>query len=131
MGIAAGEPDYDGAQIFSQRCGGCHTLEMAGTQGSGNRTLREQGPNLDQRKVDYDTALYAIRNGGISGSIMPQNIVVGAEADAVAKFIANYSGTQAVDSVRPSPNPSEDQTLQQQEDSQPNQGTSAPFDSNG
>ena len=36
--------------------------------------------------------LYAIQNGGFSGSIMPQNIVVGDEARAVAEFVAEYAG---------------------------------------
>jgi hypothetical protein len=38
--------------------------------------------------------LYAIRNGGFSGAIMPQNVVVGADAQAVAHFLARYSGLQ-------------------------------------
>ena len=36
--------------------------------------------------------LFAIRNGGFSGAIMPANIVVGEEADAVAEFLEKYSG---------------------------------------
>ena len=36
-------------------------------------------------------ALYAIRNGGFSSGPMPQNIVVGEEAEAVAEFLAKYS----------------------------------------
>ena len=87
------DPAYAGAQLFSQRCSGCHTLTPAGAQGSGERELRVQGPNLDQRGVDYKDALYAIRNGGFSGAIMPQNIVVGEEAESVARFVAEYSGT--------------------------------------
>ena len=39
--------------------------------------------------------LYAIQNGGFSGAIMPQNIVVGAQAEAVAQFVATYSGRAA------------------------------------
>ena len=39
--------------------------------------------------------LYAIRNGGFSGAIMPQNIVVGDDAQEVAQFLAKYSGLQA------------------------------------
>jgi hypothetical protein len=42
--------------------------------------------------VPKDDALYAIRNGGFSGAIMPANIVVGEDADAVAEFLAEYSG---------------------------------------
>jgi hypothetical protein len=32
---------------------------------------------------------------------MPQNIVVGDEAQAVARFVAKYAGTEAVESPRP------------------------------
>jgi hypothetical protein len=39
--------------------------------------------------------LYAIRNGGFSGAIMPENIVVGKDAQAVAEFLAKYSGLKA------------------------------------
>ena len=91
-----------GAILFSEHCAGCHSLAAAGTQGSGNRSLRAQGPNLDQRHISYDDALYAIHNGGASGAVMPQNILVGEDADAVARFIDEYSGTEVVDSPRPS-----------------------------
>jgi mono/diheme cytochrome c family protein len=130
-GIAVSEddPTYDGAVIFSERCGGCHTLAAAGTQGSGNRSLRQQGPNLDQRVETYEDALFAIRNGGFSGAIMPQNIVVGDDAEAVARFLDEYSGSDI--NTAPRPSPEEDQSLQQQEDSKPDQGTSAGFDSEG
>jgi mono/diheme cytochrome c family protein len=83
-----------GAQLFSERCAGCHTLKAAGTQGS---ILGEQptGPNLNKRKLTKDEALFAIRNGGFSGAIMPQNIVVGQDAEAVAAFLAKYAGTES------------------------------------
>lgn len=90
-----------GAVIFSERCAGCHTLSAAGTQGSGTRAVRAQGPNLDQRKETVGDALFAIRNGGFSGSIMPQNIVVGDDATAVAAFVAKWSGTKANTTPRP------------------------------
>ncbi|HET8975417.1 MAG TPA: c-type cytochrome [Solirubrobacterales bacterium] len=91
----------EGAQLFSERCSGCHTLKAAGAQGSANRSQRQQGPNLDQRKESYDDVIYAIANGGFSGAIMPQNIVVGDDADKVARFVEEYSGTDVVDSPRP------------------------------
>lgn len=53
------------------------------------------GPNFDQRKEQVDQVLYAIRNGGFSGAIMPQNIVVGDDAQAVAEFLSKYSGKSA------------------------------------
>ena len=99
--VAEDDPGYDGAVLFAERCSGCHTLTVAGTQGSGNNTLRNQGPNFDQRQVNYEDALFAIRNGGFSGAIMPQNIVVGDDAEAVARFLDEYSGTEATPSLAP------------------------------
>jgi mono/diheme cytochrome c family protein len=87
-----------GAAIFSERCGGCHTFEAAGTQGSATEVSdreRVDGPNFNVRKSCYEDALYAIENGGYSGAIMPANIVVGQDAKDVARFIAEYSGKQA------------------------------------
>jgi mono/diheme cytochrome c family protein len=92
---------YNGAVLFSTHCSGCHTLGAAGSQGTGNRGLRTQGPNLDQRTETYNDALFAIRNGGFSGAIMPQNIVVGTEAEQVARFVAKFSGQQAQTTPRP------------------------------
>jgi mono/diheme cytochrome c family protein len=92
--VAEDDPAYAGAELFSQRCSGCHTLNAAGAEGSADRELRVQGPNLDQREVTYEDALYAIRNGGFSGAIMPQNIVVGEEAESVAEFVSEYAGTE-------------------------------------
>ncbi len=86
------DPQHTGAVLFAERCGGCHTLSAAGTVGSANRALRTQGPNLDERIETEEDVLYAIRNGGFSGAIMPQNIVVGEHADAVAEFVAEYAG---------------------------------------
>jgi len=86
------DPTHAGAVLFSERCSGCHTMKPAGAEGSQNRNLRNQGPNLDQRQVSYEDALFAIRNGGFSGAIMPQNIVVGEDAEQVAEFIAEWSG---------------------------------------
>jgi mono/diheme cytochrome c family protein len=91
----------EGATLFAERCSGCHTLKAAGTQGTANRSQRTQGPNLDQRVETYEDAIFAIRNGGFSGAIMPQNIVVGAEAEAVARFVEKYSGSDVEDAPRP------------------------------
>jgi mono/diheme cytochrome c family protein len=101
IAVSKGDPDYNGAVLFATHCAGCHTLSAAGTQGSGNRGQRTQGPNLNQRTETYDDALFAIQNGGFSGAIMPQNIVVGDEAEAVARFVAKYAGEDAESSPRP------------------------------
>jgi len=93
-GCGSQEPESNhGAQLFAARCGGCHTLEAAGTEGSSGQ--RPSGPNLNQRHETPDQVLYAIRNGGFSGAIMPQNIVVGKDAEAVAAFVAKNAGSQA------------------------------------
>lgn len=101
VALSEGDPDYDGAVLFATSCSGCHTLSAAGTQGTGNRASRVQGPNLDQRTETYEDVLFAIQNGGFSGAIMPQNIVVGEEAEAVARFVAEYAGSEAKTSLRP------------------------------
>jgi mono/diheme cytochrome c family protein len=101
IAVSKSDPNRAGAELFATHCSGCHTLSAAGTQGSGNRGERTQGPSLNQRTETYDDVLFAIQNGGFSGAIMPQNIVVGEEAKAVAKFVAKYAGEEAETSPRP------------------------------
>ena len=103
ISVSKDDPNYNGAVLFATHCSGCHTLSAAGTQGTGNRSVRAQGPNLDQRTETYDDALFAIQNGGFSGAIMPQNIVVGADAEALARFVAKYAGSEAEEAQRPAP----------------------------
>ena len=89
-----------GAELFNERCAGCHTLDEAKARGSkpedevagGERT---NGPNFNTRKENRDDVLFAIRNGGFSGAIMPANIVVGRDAAAVALFVERYAGKKA------------------------------------
>lgn len=84
-----------GSQLFSERCSGCHTLAPVGAQGSSTKVRdkeRVDGPNFDVRKECKSEILYAIRNGGYSGAIMPENLVVGHDAQDVAAFLEQYSG---------------------------------------
>ncbi|MDP9293502.1 MAG: cytochrome c [Actinomycetota bacterium] len=102
--LADDNPDYAGARIFEQHCSGCHTLKAAGTQGSAvkvNGREYKDGPNFNQRKEQRDQILYALRNGGFSSGPMPQDIVVGREADQVARFLEKYSGREASKTVSP------------------------------
>jgi mono/diheme cytochrome c family protein len=103
ISVPEDDPTHAGAVLFAERCSGCHTLEAVGTQGSGNRGLRNQGPNFDQRKERYADVLFAIQNGGFSGAIMPQNIAVGEEARQLAQFLAKWSGKDAKSPKRPGP----------------------------
>jgi mono/diheme cytochrome c family protein len=96
--VAKNDPLYEGAKTFNQRCGGCHTFDAAGTEGSAvkvNDREYKDGPNFNQRREQYQDVLYAIRNGGFSSGPMPQNIVVGRQAEIVACFVATYSGKDA------------------------------------
>jgi mono/diheme cytochrome c family protein len=90
---------YQGAVLFNQRCSGCHTFSYAATHGSAQNVRTAEfnnGPNFDVRcERPVARVLYAIQNGGFSGAIMPQNIVVGEQALAVAQFVATYSGRAA------------------------------------
>ncbi len=89
--------EHRGAQLFNTHCSGCHSIAAANAYGSkpegqiqpGERT---NGPNFNVRHVKKDDALFAIRNGGFSGAIMPANVVVGKDAQLVADFLAKYSG---------------------------------------
>jgi mono/diheme cytochrome c family protein len=96
--VSKSSPYYKGAVLFLQRCSGCHTLATVGAEGSATSIkdrLRTNGPNFNFRKEQYAQVIYAIHNGGFSGAIMPQNIVVGVEAQEVAEFLTKYSGLQA------------------------------------
>ncbi len=103
ISVSKADPTYKfdeaAATLFNQRCGGCHTLSVAGTFGSGQnpRTFEAiSGPNFDQRcERPAIRVLYAIENGGFSGAYMPQNIVVGQQAREVAAFVSKYAGSQA------------------------------------
>ncbi len=95
----AGVPDDDvlhgGAQIFNERCAGCHSFSAASAEGSPRRANSREykdGPNFNERSESVEDVLYAIQNGGFSSGPMPQDIVVGEEARKVAEFVAEYSG---------------------------------------
>jgi mono/diheme cytochrome c family protein len=96
-------PDvHAGAVLFNERCAGCHSLDAAdafgskppGKVGGGERT---DGPNFNVRKETREDVLFAIRNGGFSGAIMPANIVVGKDARDVALFLERYAGAKSTE----------------------------------
>jgi mono/diheme cytochrome c family protein len=96
--LSKSDPYYRGAVLFRDHCSGCHTLSVVGAQGSATSIkdrVRTNGPNFNIRKENVEQALYAIRNGGFSGAIMPENVVVGGDAQNIAEFLAHYSGRQA------------------------------------
>ena len=70
-------------QRFAGTCGTCHTLADAGTTGT-------FGPNLDDLKPDVARVEHAIATG--PGG-MPDGLLDGAEAGAVAKYVAGAAGS--------------------------------------
>ena len=88
---------HQGAVLFNMRCSGCNTLDAAAT--SGSKSTREvkggertNGPNFNVRHEQKQDVLFAIRNGGFSGAIMPANVVVGNNAQKIADFLDACSG---------------------------------------
>jgi mono/diheme cytochrome c family protein len=92
-GVAKGGDLSQGKDLFVQRCGGCHRLQDAGTQG-------QQGPDLDGafagvrqqhirestiKQVVYDQIYHA-------AAPMPQKLVTGADAASVAAYVASVAG---------------------------------------
>lgn len=89
------DADHAAAVMFAERCGACHTLGVAGTQGSATDVSDREnvdGPNFNDRRESIGDVLFAIENGGFSGAIMPENIVTGQEARQIATFLAKYAG---------------------------------------
>jgi mono/diheme cytochrome c family protein len=84
-GDGGGEPKVAlgrGGQLFVDRCGRCHTLSAAGTDG-------KVGPKLDALRPSAATVLTAIDNGP---GVMPSGLVDGADAQAVVRFVAANAG---------------------------------------
>jgi mono/diheme cytochrome c family protein len=102
--VAKSSQYHRGAVLFRDHCSGCHTLSVVGAQGSATsikNRVRTNGPNFDIREEKPEQVLYAIRNGGFSGAIMPENIVVGKDAADVAAFLAKYAGQSQTSSFTP------------------------------
>jgi mono/diheme cytochrome c family protein len=96
----------NGKALFIERCGSCHTLADAGTQG-------KVGPNLDDafagaRAQGFDEASFVdlvrtqIEYPGI-GLGMPANLVTGKDADDVAAYVGRYGGNPAIPPSQPVP----------------------------
>jgi len=98
ISVSKSSPYYRGAVLFRDRCSGCHTLSTVGAEGSATSIkdrVKTSGPNFNIRKENPEQVLYAIRNGGFSGAIMPENLVLGDDAQDIANFLAAYSGKQS------------------------------------
>jgi cytochrome c553 len=75
-----------GKQTFRQTCASCHNLDAVNARGV-------TGPDLDELgQVDKQRVLNAIRRGGTGQGRMPAGLLVGADADAVATYVAKVAG---------------------------------------
>ena len=75
-----------GKTLFIQTCKSCHTLEAVNAHGV-------TGPNLDELGgLDKQRVLRAIRRGGTGTGRMPPGLLEGADADAVATYVAAVAG---------------------------------------
>jgi cbb3-type cytochrome c oxidase subunit III len=74
----------DGKTIFKVKCGGCHTLADAGTNGT-------QGPNLDALKPPFDIVKHQVEVGG---GIMPafKGTLTDKQIAAVARYVSSVAG---------------------------------------
>jgi mono/diheme cytochrome c family protein len=82
--------DQRGLQLFQINCGACHTLAAAGTQGVVGPNLDQRfgtGPESSLRASTYTTVLSTVKTG-LNGR-MPKGILEGAQAKAVAHFVAD------------------------------------------
>jgi mono/diheme cytochrome c family protein len=102
VGYTEGTGDKaNGKELFTAKCGSCHTLADAGTTGT-------IGPNLDDAFVESrrdglgestfvqvvrDQIAYAIENPSTGAPGMPANIVTGQDAIDVASYVASVAGT--------------------------------------
>jgi mono/diheme cytochrome c family protein len=97
-GCGGDKPDVAaGKQLFTQRCGSCHSLADANTKGA-------IGPNLDDAfKQDVADGLGRDTIEGVvreqiklpQGRQMPPNLVTGNDAKAVAAYVASVVGKSA------------------------------------
>ena len=79
-GANAGAPAADARAVFTDRCGACHTLSVAGTSGV-------SGPSLDGVGLDA-AAIEAIVREGRGGMPAFGGNLSEAEISAVADFVA-------------------------------------------
>jgi mono/diheme cytochrome c family protein len=84
---AAGGADQasaEGKQLFTQNCGGCHTLADAGTNG-------QVGPVLDDLKPDKATVQRQVTNGGGKMPAFKDKLST-EQIDAVATYVSDVAG---------------------------------------
>ncbi len=114
VGYTEGTGDRSkGKELFVQKCGSCHALADAGTEG-------RIGPNLDYAflesrrnglgestivQVVRGQIAYPITNTSTGAPGMPANLVEGQDADDVASYVASVAGIGDPNAAAPTPKP--------------------------
>jgi len=76
----------EGKQLFKQTCASCHNLDAVNARGV-------TGPDLDEiGEVSRTRVLSAIKNGGTGQKRMPANLLLDADAEAVATYVSQVAG---------------------------------------
>jgi mono/diheme cytochrome c family protein len=90
-GVEAAGGNEQAIGLFTDACGQCHTLTVAGTTG-------DVGPDLDDEAFTEQRVLEAIHNGAGGGAMAP-GLLEGDDAEAVARLIAGDEPTLAPNTV--------------------------------
>jgi mono/diheme cytochrome c family protein len=102
IGLTAGvkltSAEVNGRTVFGEHCAVCHTLDAADAVG-------KTGPNLDMLKPSYGLIMHTLEYGCLADPShsqgnqacleegnMPADIVSGADAVDVAKFVSTVAG---------------------------------------
>ena len=94
-----------GQQLFTQKCGSCHTLTGAGTNGDIGPNLdyafknaRASGMDSDTIKgvVEYQIAHARPAATQATDVYMPQDLVTGEDASDVAAYVASVAGVPGI-----------------------------------
>lgn len=103
----------NGKELFTAKCGSCHTLADAGTKAT-------IGPDLDDAfaesrrnglgestfvQIVRDQIAYSVENTSTGAPGMPQDLVTGQDAIDVATYVASVAGTGKAPTPTPAPTP--------------------------
>ena len=92
-GISKGGDADQGKKLFLDKCGGCHALADAGTHGTSGPDLDDAfGPSRKQGFKDETIQQVVKQQIDLAVPPMPQDLVTGSDADAVAAYVAAVAG---------------------------------------
>jgi len=100
---SSGVDQTSGQKLFQAKCGGCHVLAAAGTQGTTGPNLDDAfGPSRKQGFKDITIQNVVLDQIRQPSPPMPKNLVTGQDAQDVAAFVASVAGKGAPNGT-PSP----------------------------